>query len=104
MGLFGLEDGSLITSSWKYINKLFFICIYYFQPVFYPLGISRGIYNGVFFYLFTFTYVLSYLLSVWAVLGGEPFPNVKRQNLQTNHLQQYSAELKNAWVYISNLA
>jgi len=64
MGLFGLEDGSLITSSWKYINKLFFICIYYFQPVFYPLGISRGIYNGVFFYLFTFTYVLSYLLSV----------------------------------------
>ena len=23
----------------------FFICIYYFQPVFYRLGMSRGIYN-----------------------------------------------------------
>ena len=66
---------SIICMCWEGIKLIkilpifFFICIYYFQPVFYRLGMSRGIYNCVFFYLFTFTYVLSYLLSVWAVLG-----------------------------------
>ena len=40
----------------------FFICIYYFQPVFYRLGMSRGIYS-----VFSFTH-LHYICSFLAAL------------------------------------
>ena len=40
----------------------FLICIYYFQPVFYRLGMSRGIYN-----VFSFTH-LHYICSFLAAL------------------------------------
>ena len=42
--------------------SIFFICIYYFQPVFYRLGMSRGIYS-----VFSFTH-LHYICSFLAAL------------------------------------
>jgi hypothetical protein len=45
------------------MNLIFFICVYYFQPVFYLLGMSRGIYS-VFLLLIYIAYVLSLLHSL----------------------------------------
>jgi len=49
-------------SSMHSFNHFFFICISYFQPVFYRLGMSRGIYS-----VFSFTH-LHYICSFLAAL------------------------------------
>jgi len=55
-------------------EQFFFICIYYFQPVFYRLGMSRGIYTV--FYFTRLHYICSFLttLVVWSYFAVFNFP------------------------------
>jgi len=74
-----LELTFFVTTIWMTANlnnsgHFFFICIYYFQPMFYRLGMSRGIYS-----VFSFThlhYICSFLaaLFVWSYFVVFDFP------------------------------
>ena len=47
------------------IRSLFFICVYWIQPVFYHLGIPRGIYRDVSSGLFTEMLIVDHILPIF---------------------------------------